>query len=49
MSRPYFCGSGSTLVAAKSFGRRYIGFDNDEKCVRVALERLAAGMLELEV
>ena len=36
-----FCGSGSTLVAAKSLGRGYIGFDNDEECVRIARERLA--------
>jgi site-specific DNA-methyltransferase (adenine-specific) len=41
-----FCGSGSTLVAAKSTGRRYIGFDNDEVCVRVAKERLASDMFD---
>lgn len=35
-----FCGSGSTLVAAKRTGRRYIGFDNDPECVRVAKQRL---------
>lgn len=40
-----FCGSGSTLVAAKSVGRRYMGFDNDEKCVSMALERLAENHL----
>lgn len=43
-----FCGSGSTLVAAKSVGRRYIGFDNNQKCVNVASERLAPDMFELE-
>ena len=42
-----FCGSGSTLVAAKSSGRRYIGFDNNDECVRVASERLAPDMLDL--
>lgn len=42
-----FCGSGSTLVAAKSAGRRYIGFDNDQECVRVASERLAPDMFDL--
>ena len=42
-----FCGSGSTLVAARSLGRRYIGFDNDRECVRVASERLAPDMLDL--
>lgn len=35
-----FCGSGSTLVAAKRTGRRYIGFDNNPECVRVAEDRL---------
>ena len=41
-----FCGSGSTLVAAKAVGRRYIGFDNDESCVAVSKRRLADNMLE---
>ena len=36
-----FCGSGSTLVAAKQTGRRFIGFDNNAECVRVAEHRLA--------
>ena len=35
-----FCGSGSTLVAAKRTARQYIGFDNDPECVRVAERRL---------
>ena len=42
-----FCGSGSTLVAAHSTGRRYIGFDNDEECVRTASERLSLKLFEL--
>lgn len=42
-----FCGSGSTLVAAKSTGRHYIGFDNDEACVKVARERLLTETLDL--
>jgi len=42
-----FCGSGSTLVAAKSVGRRYIGFDNDKACVRVASQRLSPGLFDL--
>ena len=44
-----FCGSGSTLVAAKSVGRRYIGFDNDQECVRVASERLAVNMFDFSL
>ena len=41
-----FCGSGSTLVAAKSVARRYIGFDIDAKCVRTAQERLLPDMFD---
>jgi site-specific DNA-methyltransferase (adenine-specific) len=41
-----FCGSGSTLVAAKSADRRYIGFDNDEACVRDAQVRLAPELFD---
>lgn len=41
-----FCGSGSTLVAAKVVRRHYIGLDNDPDCVKVAKERLAPDMFE---
>jgi len=41
-----FCGSGSTLVAAKDTGRRYIGFDIDANCVRTAKERLSPDMFD---
>ncbi|MBI2901824.1 MAG: site-specific DNA-methyltransferase [Planctomycetes bacterium] len=41
-----FCGSGSTLVAAKSVGRRYIGCDVDADAVGVAKERLASDIFE---
>jgi len=41
-----FCGSGSTLVAAKATGRHYIGFDINADYVRVAKERLAPDMFE---
>lgn len=41
-----FCGSGSTLVAAKNLGRRYLGFDNDPDCIKSAQQRLAANIFE---
>ena len=41
-----FCGSGSTLVAAKSAGRHYLGFEIDADAVKVAKERLAPDMFE---
>lgn len=41
-----FCGSGSTLVAAKSTKRHYIGFDTDAESVKIAKERLAPDMLD---
>ena len=36
-----FCGSGSTLVAAKASGRKYLGFEIDPHLVEVAASRLA--------
>lgn len=42
-----FCGSGSTLVAAKALGRRYLGFELDRESVRIAQERLAPDILDL--
>ncbi|OHB78432.1 MAG: modification methylase [Planctomycetes bacterium RBG_16_55_9] len=41
-----FCGSGSTLVAAKSADRTYLGFEIDPDAVKVAKERLAPDMFE---
>ena len=35
-----FCGSGTTLVAAKKLGRRYIGIDIEPKYVQIAKNRL---------
>lgn len=35
-----FCGSGSTLVAAKELNRNYLGFDNDEKYIDISFKRL---------
>jgi len=37
-----FCGSGTTLVAAKMLGRRYIGIDISPTYVAIARERLQA-------
>lgn len=37
-----FSGSGTECVAAKAFGLDYIGIDNDESYVKLALKRLAA-------
>src|SRR5208283_2300979 len=37
-----FCGSGTTLVAAKKLGRHYLGMDISETYCRIARERLTA-------
>jgi site-specific DNA-methyltransferase (adenine-specific) len=37
-----FCGSGTTLVAARNLGRRYIGIDISADAVRIAQQRLNA-------
>ena len=41
-----FCGSGSTLVAAKACGRRYLGFEINPDYVTVARERLSDTITE---
>jgi DNA modification methylase len=38
-----FCGSGQTLLAAKACGRDYLGFDQDERYVPIAQDRLGRG------
>ncbi len=35
-----FCGSGSTMVAAKNLNRNYLGFDSSEDYINVARRRL---------
>ena len=37
----FFCGSGTTLVAAQALGRRYLGCDASEEAVRIARQRLS--------
>lgn len=44
-----FCGSGSTLVAAKRLGRHYVGFDINEEYVSVAKDRLRPDLFDLEL
>ena len=36
-----FCGSGTTLVAARNLGRRYVGIDVNPKAVEIARGRLS--------
>ena len=47
-----FCGSGTTLLAAKELNRNYIGFEKEELYAQVAKERLknncAENLLELD-
>ena len=42
-----FCGSGSTLVAARSLGRRYVGFDINSEFVACAKERLRPDLFDV--
>lgn len=35
-----FCGSGSTCIAAKNAGRKYLGFEIDQKYYEIACQRM---------
>ena len=41
-----FCGSGSTLVAAKAAGRCYLGYELDPESAKIAHSRLAPDMFD---
>lgn len=43
----FFCGSGTTLVAAQELGRRWIGIDKSSKAIEVAKGRLNVAIGEL--
>ena len=44
-----FCGTGSTLRAAKNLGRKSIGIEINEDYARIAVEQMQQSILDLEV
>jgi adenine-specific DNA-methyltransferase len=43
-----FCGSGTTLKAAQELGRHWIGIDQSNEAIRIALQRLRKGQSTLQ-
>ncbi len=43
----FFCGSGTTLLAANQLGRRWIGIDASEKAIEIVKEKLSCENLNL--
>ena len=41
-----FCGSGTTLEAAKNLGRKYIGLDKNKQAVKISIERTPKGVTD---
>lgn len=44
-----FLGSGTTAVACKKLGRKYIGIEIEERYVKIAVERLRQSVMDLKI